>query len=62
MLLENVRKTVSKEEWDVRVELATAYRACFYLGYEQSTFGHLSARIPDDPNSMLLNPFGLGFD
>ncbi|MGB0961377.1 MAG: class II aldolase/adducin family protein, partial [Mycobacterium sp.] len=62
MLLEDVKKSVSKNEWDTRVALATAYRACFYLGYEQSTFGHLSARVPDEPNCMLLNPFGLGFD
>lgn len=62
MLLENVKAAVSKEEWDVRVELATAYRACYYLGYEKSTFGHLSARVPGEPDSMLLNPFGLGFD
>ncbi len=31
MLLEDVRKSISKEEWDVRVELATAYRALVLL-------------------------------
>lgn len=62
MLLENIKNIVSQEEWEARVELATAYRACYYLGYEKSTFGHLSARVPGEPDSMLLNPFGLGFD
>ncbi|GMN88876.1 class II aldolase/adducin family protein [Francisella sciaenopsi] len=56
-----VKEVVSAKEWEVRVKLAAAYRAVYYLGYEQSIFAHISARVPNE-DAILLNPFGLAFD
>lgn len=58
----SLKGKVSSEEWDVRVRLAAAYRAAFQMGYELSVFGHISARVPGEPDALLLNPFGLAFD
>lgn len=58
----SIKSKVSKEEWETRVQLAAAYRAFNYLGFEYTAFGHLSAKVPGEPENILLNPFGLMFD
>lgn len=62
MSIVSLKGKVSPEEWAVRVQLASAYRVAFDLGYELSVFGHISARVPGEPDALLLNPFGLTFD
>ena len=62
MSIVSLKDKVSPEEWAVRVQLASAYRAAFEMGYELSIFGHISARVPGEPDALLLNPFGLAFD
>ncbi|MBB6463464.1 class II aldolase/adducin family protein [Flammeovirga kamogawensis] len=60
--MKSIKEQVTTAEWNTRVELAAAYRAFYYLGFEFTTFGHLSARVPGEPDCLLLNPFGLTFD
>ena len=48
------------EEWELRRNLAAAYRLIAYLGWDDHVATHLSARLPD--GSFLLNPFGLLFE
>ncbi|MEI7714640.1 MAG: class II aldolase/adducin family protein [Mycobacterium sp.] len=62
MTITSLKGVVSDKEWNTRVELAAAYRMAYHLGYELSDFGHFSARVPDEPEAILLNPFGLTFD
>lgn len=48
------------EEWELRRNLAAAYRLIAYFGWDDHVATHLSARLPD--GSFLLNPFGLLFE
>ena len=51
----------SEEEWQLRIELAACYRAFVHYGWTDSIFTHLSARVPDQPEQYLINPYGLLF-
>ncbi|MCH8504442.1 MAG: class II aldolase/adducin family protein [Ectothiorhodospiraceae bacterium] len=56
--------TMRKEElteWDVRVQLAAAYRLVAHYGWDDLIFTHLSARVPGPEHHFLLNPYGLMF-
>jgi len=53
---------VSAEEWQLRVDLAAAYRLVALYGWDELIFTHLSARIPGAEHHFLINPFGMMFD
>ena len=53
---------VSDEEWEVRVDLACAYRMVAYYGWDDLIFTHLSARVPGPEHHFLLNPYQLMFE
>ena len=58
----SVRDRVSKEEWDVRVNLAAAYQVAAHYKWTDLIFTHFSARVPGPEHHFLINPFGLMFD
>ena len=58
----NIRALVSDEEWQVRVELAAAYRLVAHFGWTDLIFTHLSARVPGPEHHFLINPYGMMFD
>ena len=43
----SVRQQVSAAEWDLRVNLAAAYRLVALYGWDDLVFTHVSARVPD---------------
>jgi ribulose-5-phosphate 4-epimerase/fuculose-1-phosphate aldolase len=49
-------------EWELRVTMAAAFRIAHYLGWNRVIANHISARVPDSPGRMLMNPYGLGWD
>jgi ribulose-5-phosphate 4-epimerase/fuculose-1-phosphate aldolase len=49
-------------EWEIRCELAAAYRLIAHFDMDDLTSTHLSARLPGKEHRFLLNPFGLMFD
>lgn len=49
-------KGVSPEEWKCRVELAACHRLLAHFGVEDLTYNHISARIPGQPDQMLIKP------
>ena len=53
---------VSPEEWQLRVELAAAYRLVALFKWDDLVFTHISARLPGSHDSFLINPYGLMFD
>jgi ribulose-5-phosphate 4-epimerase/fuculose-1-phosphate aldolase len=53
---------ISPEEWVVRVDLAACYRLVAHFGWDDLILTHNSARVPGEPNHMLINPMGLMFD
>ena len=60
--LPDVRSQVSPEEWQVRVDLAAAYRLVALYGWDDLIFTHLSARVPGPEHHFLLNPLELMFE
>ena len=53
---------VSAEEWQIRVDLAAAYRMVAHFGWDDLIFTHLSARVPGPEHHFLLNPYNLMFE
>ena len=58
----NVRELVSPEEWQVRVDLAAAYRLVADYGWDDLVFTHISARVPGPEHHFLINPYGMMFE
>src|SRR6185295_2276016 len=58
----NVRELVSPEEWQVRVDLAAAYRLVAAFGWDDLIFTHISARVPGPEHHFLINPYGMLFE
>ena len=58
----NVRELVSPEEWQVRVDLAAAYRLVAVYGWDDLVFTHISARVPGPEHHFLINPYGMMFE
>ena len=56
------RSSMSDVEWDVRVQLAAAYRLVDHFGWTELIYGHLTARVPGPEPHFLINPFGLNYD
>ncbi len=54
-------QNISDEEWQVRVDLAAAYRLVAHFGWDDLIFTHLSARVPGGDHHFLINPYGLMF-
>jgi ribulose-5-phosphate 4-epimerase/fuculose-1-phosphate aldolase len=50
------------EEWHVRLELAALYRAFDWLGWSESIFNHITARVPGGERHYLINPYGLNYN
>jgi ribulose-5-phosphate 4-epimerase/fuculose-1-phosphate aldolase len=59
---QSVRDRVSKEEWDLRVDLAAAYRLVALFGWDDLIFTHISARLPGADHQFLINPYGWMFE
>ncbi|HKQ28284.1 MAG TPA: class II aldolase/adducin family protein [Burkholderiales bacterium] len=57
----SVRERVSKEEWQMRVDLAAAYQLAHLYKWTDLIYTHLSARVPETED-FLLNPYGMMFD
>jgi len=53
---------MSDAEWDTRCDLAALYRMLHYYKMTDMIYTHLSARIPGEPNTFLLNRYGDMFD
>lgn len=62
MNIASLREVVSAEEWQLRVDLAAAYRLVAHYGWSDLVFTHISARIPGPEHHFLINPYGLLFD
>jgi ribulose-5-phosphate 4-epimerase/fuculose-1-phosphate aldolase len=52
----------SDQEWALRCELAECYHLIDYMGWTETIFNHISARLPGPAHHYLVNPFGLNYD
>ena len=53
-----IRDLVGEDEWQVRVDLAAAYRLVHYYGWTDMIFTHLSARVPGPEHHFLIKIIG----
>ncbi len=60
--LASCRHRVSEAEWQMRVDLAAAYRLVALFKWDDLVFTHISARVPGTENEFLINPYGLLFE
>lgn len=51
----------TEEEWALRCELAYFYHLIDYMGWTETIFNHISARLPGSAHHYLINPFGLNY-
>jgi ribulose-5-phosphate 4-epimerase/fuculose-1-phosphate aldolase len=51
-------------EWQMRVELAAAYRLIHHFNWTDQIYNHITARVPgtDGRHEILINPYGLSYD
>ena len=56
-----VRDRVSREEWQMRVDLAAAYQLAALFKWTDLIYTHFSARVPGSED-FLINAYGLMFD
>jgi len=61
-LTETVKNQVSAEEWELRVDLAAAYRLIAHYGWDDLIFTHISVRVPGPEHHFLINPYGFLFE
>ena len=60
--MELLSATMTKAEWEARVDLAAAYRLTELYGMSDMTYTHLSARVPGEPQHFLIIAHGMLFD
>lgn len=58
----SVRDQVSPEEWQLRVDLACAYRLIAHSYVSDLTYNHLSARVPGEDGHILIKPYDVMFE
>jgi ribulose-5-phosphate 4-epimerase/fuculose-1-phosphate aldolase len=56
-----LRDRVSKQEWQMRVDLAAAYQFFFIFKWTYVIYTHFSERVPGTED-FLINPYGMMFD
>jgi ribulose-5-phosphate 4-epimerase/fuculose-1-phosphate aldolase len=57
-----LKHSVSSAEWELRVNVAAAYRLVALFGWDDLVFTHISARVPGPERQFLINPYGMMFD
>lgn len=53
---------MGKSEWETRCNLAALYRILHYLRMTDLVYTHMSARVPGEDNTFLINRYGDLFD
>src|SRR5438067_6049598 len=55
----SIRDQVSPQEWQARLDLAACYRLVDRYEMTDLTYNHITARIPDTKDHLLINLYGL---
>ncbi len=55
-------RNCSVGEWQVRVELAAAFRLAHHFEMTALTYNHITARVPGADDQFLINEYGLGYE
>ena len=60
--MSDIRSRVSEAEWQTRTDLAAVFRLAARHDLADLALTHFAARVPDEPDRFLLNPYGLMFE
>jgi ribulose-5-phosphate 4-epimerase/fuculose-1-phosphate aldolase len=60
--LQLTKTDMSDAEWQTRCELAALYHVINHLGWTDLINTHMSARVPGEPDTFLINRYGEMFD
>jgi ribulose-5-phosphate 4-epimerase/fuculose-1-phosphate aldolase len=55
-------KAIDPVEWELRVQLAAAFRLAYHFHWDLLTYNFISVRLPGPQGHLLINPFGLSYD
>ena len=58
----SLRERVTAEEWETRVDLAACYRLVALYGMTDLVYNHITARVPETEDHVLINPYGMLYD
>lgn len=62
LVIPSIKDKVSPEEWQARVDLAACYRLVDMYRLSDMMANHISARIPGEEGTYLINPYGMMYD
>jgi len=57
-----LRERVSAKEWETRVDLAACYRLVAVYGMTDLVYNHITARVPETKDHVLINPYGMLYE
>ena len=60
--LGDIKSAVSLDEWQTRIDLAACYRLMAVFGMTDLIYNHISARVPGEDGSYLINPYGMLYE
>lgn len=55
-------KAASAEEWQTRVDLAAMFRLTQMMGWDDTVWNHITARVPDTDHQFFMHRFGLLYE
>lgn len=60
--ISSMKALCSEEEWTARVDLAACYRLVEMYGMSDMMANHISARVPGEEGTYLINPYGMMYE
>ncbi len=62
LVIASLKDSVSAQEWAARVDLAACYRLVDFYGLSDMAANHISARVPGEHGTYLINPYGMMYE
>jgi len=62
IIIPSIKDKVSPEEWQARVDLAACYRLVDLYGMSDMMANHISARVPGEEGTFLINAYGMMYE
>src|SRR5436190_17544666 len=60
--IKSMHESVSRDEWQTRVDLAACYRLVHHYRMDDLVYNHISARVPGEEGHFLINAYGMTYD
>jgi ribulose-5-phosphate 4-epimerase/fuculose-1-phosphate aldolase len=60
--LKSLKDSVSKQEWQARVDLAACYRLVAHYEMSDMIANHITLRVPGEDDAFLINPYGMMYE